>query len=175
MAKFANTGSCPNAVITATRRYLRVRPWFSGRFQKLCFPTNLSDMSPVGRTQDSGGRHGVEGGISKNQGVFPGNPSYQSLWTSPRADPLKTHQQTNTVYRQIPAALGRTEAGVGSGGQAGGREGEGQVLGKRIMLYFLLLPDFQKERPRFVHKMHTLKWIRLRRQHLRRLTLTGWS
>lgn len=35
------------------------------------------------------------------------------------------------------------------------------MLGKRIMLYFLLLSDFQKERPRFVHKMCTPEWMRL--------------
>lgn len=132
MAKFDNQGSCLNTVITPTRPYLRARPRSSRPFPKRRFPTNLSQPSPDdGPTPPpprpgSGGRHGKDGRNSERQGAFLANLRSQSLWTFPRAASL-VNASTNTVHRQIPAAVGRTEAGVGSAGQAEGREGEGQA------------------------------------------------
>lgn len=46
-------------------------------------------------------------------------------------------------------------------GNQGAEKARDQVLGKGIMFYFLLLSDFQKRRPRLVHKIYTPKWVRL--------------
>lgn len=99
--------------------------------------------------------------ISKRERSFPRN-SKLSIPLDLSTGCSFENTSTNKLRPQIdPSSLGRIEAVVEVEGKLGAEKAKIQVLGKRIMLHFLLLPDFQEERPRSEHKIHTLKWIRL--------------